>query len=113
MKILNQRTGEVLANRAAIAQDNYSRLKGLLGRNKLSFGEGLWIIPCSAIHTVGMRFPIDAVALDSKRVVLDVRSLPPGDGVLFLGASSVIELPQGVARQTKVGDQLIFGSANA
>ena len=41
--------------------------KACLGRDGLPAGEGLWIVPCESVHTVGMRFPIDLVYLDRKK----------------------------------------------
>jgi len=49
-----------------VADRPATRNKGLLGRNSLASGEGLWIVPCEAIHTFGMRFPIDLVYLTAK-----------------------------------------------
>jgi hypothetical protein len=40
---------------------------GLLGRRGLNAGEGLWIKPSFGVHTVGMRFPIDAIGLASTK----------------------------------------------
>lgn len=48
------------------------RARGLLGRSGLAPGRGLWLAPCRAIHTVGMRFPIDVVFLDRKGFVVAV-----------------------------------------
>lgn len=73
-----------------------ARMKGLLGRASLPPATGLWILPCSAIHTFAMRFAIAAVFLDDALTVTRVfRRLPPwrfwaGGG---LRAASVIELP--------------------
>lgn len=85
-------------------------MKGLLGRNSLDDGEGLLIRPCKGIHTFGMRFPIDAVFLNrDKRVVAAICNIMPNRMTrMYLGASSVIELPAGTIDKTATlpGDQL-------
>lgn len=72
---------------------------GLLGRAGLRPDEGLWIRPCRSIHTMFMRFAIDAVFLDDDNVV--VRIAPCVRPFRFAmggrGARSVIELPAGRA----------------
>mgnify|MGYP003787007487 CR=1 FL=1 len=55
------------------------RMVGLLGRRALPDGQGLLIVPCAAVHTVGMRFPLDLVFLDAAGHVLRcVAGVPPG-----------------------------------
>jgi len=46
---------------------------GLLGKARLDPGKGLLIVPSSGVHTWGMRFPIDVVALNRHLRVLDVK----------------------------------------
>lgn len=43
------------------AFDSASRRTGLLEHDAWPQGEGLVIAPCQAVHTVGMRFPIDVL----------------------------------------------------
>jgi len=100
-----------LGNRIETADRGPRRRKGLLGRDGLAAGQGLWIVPCEAVHTFAMRFPIDLVYLDRRRRVLKVRhSVPPGRISACLRAHSVIELPAGTVRQAQVsaGDELAF-----
>ena len=90
------------------------RNKGLLGRDRLSPGEGLWIIPCEAVHTFWMRFPIDLVYLDRKKRIRKLASeVPPWRLSACLWAHSVLELPPGTIRntQTQLGDRLEFSIA--
>ncbi len=118
-----------MAERAGVADSAWTRLVGLLNRASLESGEGLWIVPTAAIHTVGMRFPIDAVFLsemrelngcapESRRRVCMVRrvyrGLRPWRLTRYVwGSQSVLELPAGVvaATQTEVGDELEFQRA--
>jgi uncharacterized protein len=99
----------VLGNRVKAADSSLARLVGLLGRSALPDGEGLWIVPCQAIHTVGMRFVIDAVFLDKARRVVALRpSIRPFWMAMSLKAQTVLELPpRTISRsETEVGDQL-------
>jgi uncharacterized protein len=95
-----------------------SRMKGLIGRSSEEFldGDGLWIVPCQGIHTIGMSFAIDAAYLDrDNRVIRIYDSLPPFRmAALKFGAKSVLELPAGsLARSgTVLGDVLEFKAAD-
>ena len=115
-KIVNLTRGTVLAERVKTADRGPSRRKGLLGRDGLEPGEGLWIVPCESVHTFFMRFPIDLVYLDRKNRVRKVRSSVPAWRLsACFSAHSVIELASGVVRdtQTKAGDQLEFSPADS
>jgi uncharacterized protein len=89
-------------------------MKGLIGRSGVEFvpGQALWLVPSDGIHTIGMRFPIDAVYLDSNGRVLKLyRELAPFRvAAIKLKARSVLELPSGTLAQThtEVGDILEF-----
>ncbi|MDZ7270021.1 MAG: DUF192 domain-containing protein [candidate division KSB1 bacterium] len=100
----------LLATTVVEANSLLSRLVGLLGLREFRRGLALWLRPCRAIHTVGMRYPIDALFLDARhRVVRIVSDLQPGQVVQTVpNASSVLELPAGVCRslQVRVGDIL-------
>ena len=99
---VNVTRGTILATRLEFARTGPSRKKGLLGRECLLPGEGLWIVPCEAVHTFFMRFPIDLVYLDRKNRIRKLRS---GVGAwrvsACLTAHSVIELPAGTIRETR------------
>ena len=76
----------------------------------------MWIVPCEAVHTFGMQFPIDLVYLDRKHRVRKVRSsVPPWRLSACLVAHSIIELPAGTVLQTQTepGDQLEFSPAGS
>lgn len=113
LKISNLARQAVLASRVEVADHGAKRRKGLLGRDHLSADEGLWILPCEAVHTVGMRFPIDLIYLDRKHRVRKTRSgVPPFRLSACLSAYSVIELASGtISRtQTRPGDRLEFSA---
>ena len=70
--------GTVVCERCLLAETPLARMRGLLGRSGLPAGEGLLLRPAASIHMAFMRFPIDAVFLDSTdRVVKVVAELKP------------------------------------
>jgi uncharacterized membrane protein (UPF0127 family) len=114
LRIVNSTRKTELGDRIETADRGPRRRKGLLGRDGLAPGQGLWIVPCEAVHTFAMRFPIDLVYLDRRRRVLKVRhSVPPGRISACLRAHSVLELPAGTVHQARVnaGDELAFETA--
>jgi uncharacterized membrane protein (UPF0127 family) len=116
MRVCNLTRQTVLANCAEVADKGEKRRKGLLGRERLAPGEGLWILPCEAVHTFGMRFPIDLVYLDRQHRVKNIKcAVPPWRLSACLSAHSVLELASGAIRatQTRPGDRLEFSSAPA
>ena len=114
MQVLNITRETVLARFVKVADTAARRRKGLLGRQQLSPGEGLWILPCESVHTICMRFPIDIVYLDRNHRVKKIRSdLFPWRLSACFSACSVIELASGTIRetQTQCGDLLEFSPA--
>ncbi len=111
LKISNFTRQTVLANSVDVADRGPKRRKGLLGRDHLPEGEGLWIIPCEAVHTFRMKFSIDLVYLGRDNKVKKVRSdVPPGRMSACFSAHSIVELPAGTIRKTltQAGDRLEF-----
>ena len=74
LRISNLTRQTLLGSVIKVADQGAARRKGLLGRNCLEPGEGLWILPCESIHTFGMRFPIDLVYLDRQNNIKKIRS---------------------------------------
>src|SRR5271168_1056740 len=102
LRISNLTRQSVLAHSVEVADEGPKRRKGLLGRQELRAGEGLWIRPCEAVHTFGMQFPIDLVYLDRRNRVVKTRShVRPGRLSACLTAHSVVELPTGTVRNTQ------------
>jgi len=110
MPVINVTKKTWLATTVRKADSFLSRFIGLLNRERLGPEEVLWLVPSKAIHTIGMKFPIDAVFLDKDhRVVGLISDLPPHRVTrLYLRAHSVLELPSGTVRKsrTALGDQL-------
>lgn len=116
LTISNLTRRSVLATFAEVADHGAKRSKGLLGRDGLAAGEGLWIVPCEAVHTFGMRFAIDLVYIDRKKRVRKVRSgVRPWRMSACLAAHSILELPSGTVRETRTvpGDMLEFSPASS
>jgi uncharacterized membrane protein (UPF0127 family) len=100
-----------VAEAADVADSSAKRRTGLLKHDRLEPGSGLWIAPCEAVHSFGMRFAIDLVYLDRKKKVRKVRrEMIPRRLSACLTAHSVLELPVGTvdASRTEPGDQLEF-----
>ena len=100
----SEATGSILCHRGELAAGFASRLSGLLGRRGFEATDGLLIRPSSGVHTVGMKFSIDVVALDGdRRVVALKRNLKPQRVALLTGAKEVLELPAGRIDEAAVG----------
>jgi len=110
MKAINIRTHKELATNVIVADNLFTRMKGLLGKKELPFGEALWIKPCFSVHTFFMKFPIDVIFLNKKnQVIAAVSNLTPNRMTrLYPQSFSVLELPSGtiVASNTEVGDEI-------
>ena len=111
-RLVNERTGAVVASELELASDSRARNRGLLGRSGIADGAVMIIAPCNAIHTFFMRMAIDVAFLDAEGVVLrQVGALPPWRATpVQRGARSVLELPAGTlqASGTREGDCLRF-----
>jgi uncharacterized membrane protein (UPF0127 family) len=110
LTVHNQTRGTMVGERVRRSRHVLHRLLGLLPRASLSPGEGLWLIPCRLIHTVGMRFRIDVIYLDRELRVVGLQAglRPFRLGQALAGTHSVLELGAGTiaASGTRPGDQL-------
>lgn len=108
----NLETGSVLADRVSVAATHATRAVGLLSRTGLDPGEALWIVPSRGVHTFGMQFAIDVIALDERGVVIDrVTHLKPWRVRLpRRGTAGVLELAVGVLDRsgTALGHRIAF-----
>lgn len=113
--VRNAHTGVLMAADLEIAATRKARRRGLMGRDALAPGSGLWIVPSRGVHTCGMRFAIDVVALDARGVVVDVvTDLRPWRLRLPRpGTFGVLELPAGTVMKsrTRLGHRIEFESA--
>ena len=110
--VRNRTRGAILASNVRLADTPAARRTGLLKHDRLEAGEGLWIYPTQAIHTFGMKFPIDVVFIDKQMRVRRVyQDLVPYRLTRFVwSARSVLELPSGslAGTKTEIGDELQF-----
>ncbi len=108
----NASLNTVIAERVAVADTRAARAVGLLSRTGLEPGEALWIVPSRGVHTWGMRFPIDIVALDEEGRVIDcVSNLRPWRVRLpRRGTAGVLELAAGTlaASRTTLGHTILL-----
>jgi uncharacterized protein len=110
--VYNKTRETFVATDTMVANSYISRLVGLLGktRNWAQLGRGLWIVPSSGVHTIGMLFPIDLIFLSKEKEVVHVEEhvRPFRISKVSLRAESVLELPaHAIYRSgTKVGDRL-------
>lgn len=114
LQVRNLTRGTTLAAQLEVAGSGATRRKGLLGRQALPPGAGLWIVPCESVHTFFMRFAIDLVYLDRSNRIRKVRhAVGPWRLSACLTAHSVLELPAGTitASCTEPGDFVEFAPA--
>ncbi len=109
-QLLKASTGALVKAKLMSADSLWERSRGLLGRQRISAEEGLLILPCSGIHTIGMSYALDVIFLDSQSVIIFlVQSLKPWR---FAGpinrAQCVVEMAAGSIVQSNlaIGDQL-------
>src|SRR5688572_33489701 len=77
-KVINERNGVVVAAMATLANNPWTRMKGLLGKRGLDPAEALIIRPCGSVHTAFMRFSLDLIFVDKAGSVLKIaRRVPP------------------------------------
>ena len=110
MNLKNKTKDTTIGSQIEVADTSLTRLFGLAGRRRLDAGCGLLIRPSSGIHTFGMRFAIDVVALTRDLRVLRVwhRLRPFRVTSVNLGIHNILEIGAGEINRCKieVGDQL-------
>jgi uncharacterized protein len=115
VRVVNRSRGVVLAERAELADNIWTRFMGLMGRTQLGPGGGLVLKPGGGIHMFFMRIPLDVIHVDkSDRVTHVLRGIKPWRlGPLFVGGKLAIELAVGTADATQVGDQIVIEPVQA
>ena len=115
-KVESKKSG-LISSKCDIADNYFSRAKGLLGRKTFTLGEGLLITRCSSIHTWFMKFKIDVVFLTREAEIEGIswyhvssihselypwKFFPVSDW----RSSDTLELPDGTIKrcQIEVGD---------
>ncbi|MFX0136080.1 MAG: DUF192 domain-containing protein [Candidatus Hodarchaeota archaeon] len=110
MPIKNLTKNKILPYKVILAKNLFSRLIGLLGKSKLNSQCAIHIVPCNGIHTLGMKFPIDVLFLNSKGMAIKLFSnLSPNKITNVIRSShSVIELSANSLSETdiQIGDYI-------
>jgi len=111
MRVVNQTKNSVVVETLEVADNPWTRFKGLMLRPGIPDGYGLWIAPCSDIHSCMMRFEFDAVFLSKTGEVLHLveRMKPWRVSKWVRGGHVVLELNGGMIARTGValGDVLV------
>jgi uncharacterized protein len=72
-QLFDATSGAILLQSVETADSFLTRLRGLQFRKSLGTDCGIFLTPCSSLHTCFMRFPIDVLMLDADNVVLEHR----------------------------------------
>ena len=113
-KITNRRNGDLISQKAKVANNLISRMVGLMFRKVMDKEEALIFYLAPSIHTCFMRFPIDLIFLDKERKIIRIcEALKPWRAVLCAKSFITIELPPYKAEDAslKLGDVLEITSA--
>jgi uncharacterized protein len=99
-----------LIKHGRVADNRWTRLKGLIGVRSLRKGDGLLIKPCKGVHCMFMSIPIDVLYVDGENQVVgvDAHMKPWRVGRIYPKSRYVVELPAGTLARTgtSIGDQL-------
>lgn len=112
--VRNQTRNTLLVENLEIADNIWTRFLGLMGRQNLPDGHGLWLEPCADIHSFFMRFLFDAVFVNKNGIVLYMKESmkPSGFTHWVKGGRAVLELPAGTIAKTntQLGDTIVIES---
>ena len=107
-----KKNGEILLSEIEDASSFFKRFMGLMYRREMGEEHGLLLTPCNEIHTFGMRFDIDTIAMSKEGEVLFIdRAVPPRKARKKVkGGYMMLELCSGVSDKLgiSVGDKLEF-----
>ena len=110
--VYNKTRESFLSLGVTAANTTFTRLRGLIGRFTLRSDEGIWMIPSSGIHTIGVMVPLDLIYLDEQHRVIHLIEHFPSFRIAPLRSQSesVLELPTHTiySSQTQVGDELLL-----
>ena len=84
-----------------VADSFFTRLAGLMFRQKLPPATGLLLVPCNSVHMCFMRFAIDVVYIDKEYTIIKVvKNLKPWLGVsMCCRAWATLEMTAGEAER--------------
>jgi uncharacterized membrane protein (UPF0127 family) len=97
VRVVHEASGIQLGSRIAVADSWWHRLRGLLARPRMRAGDGLLLMDCTSVHTVGMTYAIDVAFLDADGTIVRKipRLAPYRVGIGGPEAVHALELPAG------------------
>jgi len=105
MSVLNKTRGTMIARHLLNLNSNCMDTLRFLNRCGVPRNCALWIVPCRAIYTVGMKSSVDIAFLNTRgRVVTMFRNFPP-DCIADASkrAVSAVELPPDSLKESRTG----------
>lgn len=113
-RIYRADTEVCILHRVWRATSAFERMRGLLGRPQLASGQGLLLAPCSSVHTIGMRYPLDLIYLSADwRIVRQIMHLSPWRLSACMRARMVLELATGSIMQLGLENDMQLRWENA
>ncbi len=115
IQMRNATRDNLVCARCQLANNLWTRGKGLLGRPSLDVDEGILLVPGTSIHMFGMKFAIDVIYLTKDDIVTDlIADIGPGKAHVAKdngGAGkphSALEVAAGTIARVgvQIGDQL-------
>ena len=113
IQLRNPARENVVCPRCQVADNLWTRGKGLLGRQSLDQNEGILLVPGTSIHMFGMKFSIDVIYLTRDDIVTDwVENIAPGKAHVAKNKAgkphSALELAAGTIARVgvQIGDKL-------
>lgn len=110
MSVRNKTRDSLLAETLLTLSSNFPRTLRHINRHGLPSDCALWVSPCHAIYTIGMKYPVDIIFIDNMGFVVKIlRNFPPNCYAESVNdAVSALELPCNRISEsrTEVGDLL-------
>ena len=100
-----------IGNNIKIADNFFTRFKGLMFKKELNVNEGLIINPCNSIHMFFMNFPLDILFVNENNEVVEIlENIKPWRvSKLYFNAEYVVELPINTVKSKNIQkNQKIF-----
>lgn len=108
MRLVDAGSEEILVE-ADLVVGFLPRMRGLLGRAVLPAGHGI-LLSAKQVHTIGMRFGIDAVYLSRDYSVMRIVTLRPGRfGPFEFRAKWILEIGAGESERLGIREGMSLG----
>jgi uncharacterized membrane protein (UPF0127 family) len=102
VRVVHDSSGIQLGESVAVADSWWRRFRGLVARPAMKHGDGMLLLECGSVHTLGMAYPIDVAFLDAEgTIVRHIARLGPWRvGLGGPEAVHALELPAGRLDET-------------